>query len=84
MWGAGTQGAMFLNTDAGAEAIQTVVDLSPRKPGRFVPVSAQQVISPDGLKSAGVDVVLVMNPVYESEIREMLGAMGLDPQVESV
>jgi len=72
VWGAGSKGVMFLNTVADAQAIPIVVDINPRKQGKYVAGTGQQIIAPAQLPDHAVDTVLVMNPTYESEIRSML------------
>lgn len=84
LWGAGSKGVTFLNTVPGGEAISSVVDLNPRKHGRWVPGSAQEVVSPEALRNDPPDVVLVMNPVYEPEIRRSLSDLSPGARVVSV
>ena len=83
VWGAGSKGVTFLNT-VGAAGVSAVVDINPRKEGRFVAGIGLEVISPDGLESAPVDVVLIMNPIYRDEIASMLAERGLAAEVHVV
>jgi len=71
VWGAGSKGVTFLNLVQEATSIDLVVDVNPRKRGRFVPGTAQRVVLPDELPSSA-DTVVVMNPMYEDEVREEL------------
>ena len=52
LWGAGSKGVTFLNTFKIKDEIQYIVDINPRKQGKFVAGSGQKIISPDFL--AGV------------------------------
>jgi hypothetical protein len=81
LWGVGTKGATFLNTVPGGREVADVVDVNPRKHGRFVPRTGQKVIGPDELKATRPDLVLVMNPLYEAEIRRSLAELDLHPTV---
>jgi SAM-dependent methyltransferase len=81
LWGAGSKGVTFLNTVRGADKVASVVDVNPRKHGKRVPGTAQEVVPPSSLRSQAPDAVLVMNPIYESEIRTTLHEQGLDPDV---
>ena len=72
VWGAGTKGTMFLNTLSDARHIEHVVDINPRKTGTYVPCTAQQVVSPAALRELRPDAIVVMNPLYETEIRQSL------------
>ncbi len=50
LWGAGAKGVTFLNAVAGGGGIDLVVDLNPRKQGRFLPGTGQKVVSPEQLR----------------------------------
>jgi SAM-dependent methyltransferase len=85
IWGAGAKGVMFLNllrvtTGAG---IDCVVDLNPRKHGHFVPLMGQEIVGPDRLLQDPPDIVVVMNPEYEREVRSMIDDMGIGCEVVS-
>lgn len=84
LWGAGTKGATFLNVVPGAADVHAVVDVNPRKHGRFIPGTGHQVVGPEALVDDPPDVVLVMNNVYEDEIRRSLAGLGLDAAVTVV
>lgn len=79
LWGAGSKGVTFLNVvPGGREAITAVVDINPRKHGKFVPGTTLPVIGPEALRDqGGADVVLIMNPVYQGEIAGMLRGLGV-------
>jgi hypothetical protein len=49
-----------------------------------IPEAGKQVRSPEVLRNYKSDVVIVMNPIYCDEIRQMLDDMGLTPEVISV
>ena len=69
VWGAGSKGVTFLNLVPGAAGVELAVDVSPRKWGRYVPGTAQRVVPPGELPSS-VDTVVVMNRLYEDEVRQ--------------
>ena len=81
LWGAGAKGATFLNVVAGGEAIDSVVDVNPRKAGRHVPGTGQRVISPSSLAERDPRAVVVMNPVYAGEIEQSLRDFGIAAEV---
>lgn len=72
VWGAGSKGVTFLNILRGMEAIQKVIDINPRKHGKFISGSGQEIVPPDALRELKPDIILVMNQNYEMEIRNML------------
>jgi SAM-dependent methyltransferase len=84
LWGAGTKGATFLNVVPGGADVHAVVDVNPRKHGRYIPGTGHEVVAPRALVDDPPDVVLVMNNVYEDEIRRSLAGLGLDATVAVV
>lgn len=83
VWGAGSKGISFLNTVKAGDVVEYVVDINPRKQGRFVSGAGQEIVAPEFLKTYRPDVVILMNRNYENEIREQLNGLGL-PAVEIV
>jgi SAM-dependent methyltransferase len=81
LWGAGSKGVSFLNRVPGADRIEAVVDLNPRKHGRFVPVTGQLVVPPEALATIRPDAVIVLNPLYRSEIGEAVERLGIRAEV---
>lgn len=79
LWGAGAKAVSFLNMLAigTGDGIRYVVDINPRKEGRFIPGTAQRIVSPDFLRDYAPDLVIVMNHAYTSEIRSHIDSMGL-------
>ncbi len=76
-WGAGSKGITFLNTFGAGSAIRHIVDINPRKQGLFAPRTGQQIVPPEFLRQLQPEVVILMNPQYQSEIEETLRGMGL-------
>lgn len=77
VWGAGSKGVSFLNALPTQKVISYIVDINPRKIGRFVPGSAQEVVHPDFLNSYQPDQILVMNANYLAEIEAYARNLGL-------
>jgi hypothetical protein len=80
IWGAGSKGVTFLNTFPTQDIIPYVVDINPRKKGRFVAGSGQEIITPEFLKSYVPDVVIIMNSNYQNEIQKTVMELGLHPE----
>ena len=78
IWGAGSKGVTFLNALGIRSEIEYVVDINPRKTGMYVAGSGQRIVDPSFLRVYRPDAILIMNPIYESEIREQAHALGLD------
>ncbi len=95
LWGGGSKGVAFLTTiqsgpgtqiDAPGKtdrisAIGCVVDINPYKKGTFLPGTGHEIALPEQLKNYRPDVVIVMNPVYCQEIRNILEEMDLFPEL---
>jgi SAM-dependent methyltransferase len=75
VWGAGSKGSSFLNIVDAAGQVEFVVDVNPGKHGKFVAGTGHQIVSPDTLREQPVSTVILMNPIYESEVRESLDAV---------
>ena len=86
IWGAGGRGITFLNTvcDEPAESlaqIEFAIDINPARQGKFLPSTGQEVLAPSELLRRPVDVVIVTNATYETEVRAELEAMGVSCDV---
>jgi hypothetical protein len=82
VWGAGAKAVTFLNiVDQGRSTVSHVVDVNPRKVGRFIAGSGQEIVEPNALRELRPDVIILMNPIYREEIRSDLAALGLDVEL---
>lgn len=82
LWGGGSKGVAFLTTlGLTLDDIQYVVDINPNKTGTFMAGTGQEIVSPDFLKAYRPDVVIIMNPIYQTEITSDLNKMGLSPDI---
>lgn len=79
LWGAGTKAVSFLNMLAIGydDGIEYVVDINPRKAGRFIPGTGQKIVTPEEMRAYSPDVIVVMNREYGPEIQSMVGSMRL-------
>lgn len=84
LWGGGSKAVAFLTTLAIPTDAVTVVDINPFKQGKYLPGAAVEVDAPEVLAELRPDLVVVMNPIYEEEIRSALGSMGLSPRVRTL
>lgn len=81
VWGGGSKGVTFLNTVGAKEVISEIVDINPRKQGKYVAGTGQKYIDPKALANLQPDVVILMNPLYLDEIRDQLKALNLNPEI---
>jgi hypothetical protein len=79
-WGAGAKATTFLNIiDPAGSVISHVIDINPRKTGRFIPGSGQEIVAPNTLKELRPEVIILMNEIYRDEIAADTAAFGLNP-----
>lgn len=83
-WGAGSKGVTFLNLLKNQHVVEYVVDLNPRKQGKYIPGTGQEIVGPDFLQHYRPDTVIVMNPIYSNEISQMLTNLGCQANLISV
>jgi SAM-dependent methyltransferase len=82
LWGGAAKGVSFCTlVDPEGVAIDSVIDINPRKQGRFVAGSGHAVISPDAPALAGAKTVIVSNANYKAEITMALTARGYSAEV---
>jgi len=84
VWGSGSKCVSFMSTLGVKDEIGYVVDINPFRHGKYLPVIGKRVMPPEILRKYKPDLVIVMNRIYQDEIRRMLDGMGLAPEVISV
>jgi SAM-dependent methyltransferase len=79
LWGAGSKGVMFLNLLglSAPEPIDWVIDQSVDKHGRFVSGTGQEIVSPESLRGSKIRQIVLMNGIYESEVRRRIDGLGV-------
>lgn len=80
IWGAGSKGVAFLTT-LGVTGIEQAVDINPFKQGKFLPGTGTPVVSPDEMRVARPEAVIVMNPAYCVEIQRQLDELGVETEL---
>jgi hypothetical protein len=81
LWGAGSRGVQFLTFADPERRLSAVVDVNPRKWGRYLPVTAHRVDSPETLTALRPDAVIITNPAYRNEIGAQLRALGVEAEL---
>jgi SAM-dependent methyltransferase len=81
LWGAGARAVTFVSVVRGAESIEYVVDLNPRKHGLHLAGGGQEIVPPAALLEIRPDVVILTNSIYRDEIAASLTEMGLFPEI---
>jgi hypothetical protein len=81
LWGAGSRGVQFLTFADPRCRLAAVVDVNPRKWGRYLPVTAHRVQPPEDLAALRPEAVIITNPSYRDEIGASLRALGVSAEM---
>jgi Methyltransferase domain/C-methyltransferase C-terminal domain len=81
LWGAGSRGVQFLTFADPDRRLAAVVDVNPRKWGRYLPVTAHQVQPPETLRDLRPTTVIITNPSYRKEIATELARLGVEAEL---
>ena len=81
LWGAGSRGVQFLTLADPDHRLAAVVDVNPRKWGRYLPVTGYRVDAPDVLTDLRPRTVIITNPAYRDEVASQLDALGVPAEV---
>lgn len=81
LWGAGSKGVTFLNVLRAYLQVEYIVDINPRKEGKFVAGSGQEIVPPSFLTGFQPDIIIIMNPNYREEIQKDLEKMGVAAEI---
>jgi SAM-dependent methyltransferase len=81
LWGAGSRGVQFLTLADRDRRLAAVVDVNPRKWGRYLPVTAHRVQAPETLRALRPEAVIITNPAYREEIGAQLRDLGVDAEL---
>ena len=71
----------FLTFADADRRLAAVVDVNPRKWGRYLPVTAHRVESPEILSQLRPRAVIITNPSYRKEIAAELERLGVDAEL---
>jgi SAM-dependent methyltransferase len=81
LWGAGSRGVQFLSFADPDHRLAAVVDVNPRKWGRYLPITAHRVDDPASLTGLAPRSVIITNPAYRDEVSSSLAALGVNAEV---
>ncbi len=84
IWGAASKGVTFTLLMSQIQApllgIDCAIDLNEAKQKCFMPITGTPIISPEAAQKMGVATVIIMNPNYIDEIKNMAVSMGWSPE----
>lgn len=81
IWGSGSKCTAFLNALKLSTENIHIVDINPAKQGKYSPGLDIPVNSPEIFAREKIDVVIVMNPVYENEIKSKIAEYSEMPEI---
>jgi SAM-dependent methyltransferase len=80
IWGSGSKCVAFMSTLKAKDEIQYIVDINPNRHGKYIPGVGKKIVSPDFLRELKPQTIIVMNPIYCEEIRNMVESMGINAE----
>lgn len=81
LWGSGSKGVSFLTSLGVTTEVAFVVDINPHRWNHYMSGTGHPIVAPAQLKELKPDLVIVMNPIYKTEIVADLNKIGLSPTV---
>jgi len=84
LWGGGSKAVSFLTNLGVGPLVDFAVDLNPNKQGKFLVGTGHVVLAPEQLREYSSLLLVVMNPVYVSEVTRIVEGLGIDAQITSV
>ncbi len=76
-WGSGAGAVNFLSSLDVRDQVPYVVDINPRRQGRFMPLTGQEVVPPSFVPGFSPEVVIITNATFEREIAQQLADLGV-------
>lgn len=77
LWGSGSKAVAFLTSLGLDGEVSAVVDINPDKQNSFLAGSGHRVVSPSELIDLAPEYIIIMNPAYESEIKDVLAELSV-------
>ncbi|MFB9914240.1 class I SAM-dependent methyltransferase [Rhizobium paknamense] len=78
IWGAASKGVTFALL---MDKVSYAIDLNEAKQNCFLPVSGKPILSPAAARETGVRSIIIMNPNYAEEIRQLTRSMDWDVEL---
>jgi hypothetical protein len=84
LWGGGSKAVSFLTNLGVAHLVDFAVDVNPNKHGKFLVGTGHEVRAPEQLRGVAALQLIVMNPIYVSEVKRIVEDLGVVAQITSV
>ncbi|MEL6926603.1 MAG: methyltransferase domain-containing protein, partial [Bacteroidota bacterium] len=79
-WGAGARAVSFFNLFDLTEQVPDIVDINVKRQGKYLPGTAQSIVTPEYLKNYHPELVIITNPTYADEIKAQVHELGIQPE----
>jgi len=77
-WGSGAGGINFFSTLGIQDEIPYLIDINPKRQGKFMPITGQPVMPAEFVKEYKPDTLVITNSTYEKEIKQSVSEMGIE------
>ncbi len=77
LWGSGSKAVAFLTSLGLNSQVAAVVDINPDKQKSFLAGTGHPVVSPSELVNLSAEFIIIMNPAYVSEIKDVLADLSV-------
>jgi SAM-dependent methyltransferase len=84
IWGSGSKCVAFLTTLGIDREIECVVDINPRRHGKYIAGVRKRIMPPEYLREFKPGTIIVMNPIYRREIARTADEMGVTADIVTV
>lgn len=84
IWGSGSKCVAFLTTLGIDREIGCVVDINPRRHGKYIAGVGKRIMPPEYLREFKPGTIIVMNPIYKGEIARTADEMGVTADIVTV
>lgn len=78
LWGAGSKGISLLNFLGVQDEIEYVIDINPKKTGKYIAGTGQLIVPPRFLREYQPEILILLNPLYRDEVERSIHSMGLE------
>jgi SAM-dependent methyltransferase len=82
LWGSGSKAVSFLTSLGIADMVDFVTDINPNRHNHFMPGTGHLIVAPSQLAQIEPGLIIVMNRIYEDEIKQSLAKIGVECRVE--
>ncbi|WP_306258581.1 class I SAM-dependent methyltransferase [Pararhizobium sp. IMCC21322] len=77
LWGSGSKAVAFLTSLGLNSQVAAVVDINPDKQNSFLAGTGHPVVPPSELVDLSAEFIIIMNPAYVSEIKDVLADLSV-------